>query len=87
MEDPVKVRASSVNFWLVGLVVLVTLATVVIAFVPIAECPGCKGTGTVYVVPPGSVDWEVEKPCPRCSAKGKTTFLKAWTPRTTEVAR
>lgn len=63
---------------LVGLVLLVTAAGMAGAFMPIAECPLCKGRRR-WVLP-------TETNCVFCAGKGKLTLIKLWNVRVKAAA-
>jgi hypothetical protein len=88
----------SVTPWLVGVVLLVAVAAVVIAVVPLANCPICDGSGTVEVVVAirDTVTASAPIKCDRCGKEGESPFafgtgkvsvFNRWTRRNTEQAR
>jgi hypothetical protein len=71
-------RRSSWTFLLVGLVLLVTLAALVIAFVPLTSCSDCqllRETNRVSPRRPRSLE---DSPCTRCNDTGEITLLNNW---------
>ena len=67
----------SVTPWLVAGILLVAAAVVVIAFVPLALCPFCGGSGRIFVY-----DEEVQRGswgvAPRALKEGESTFFQKW---------
>jgi hypothetical protein len=81
MSDPQ--RRSLWTFLLVGLVVLLGLATPFIFLVPIAWCPDCAEPQTGNTSHFGCIDnlLEVLEPCPRCRDTRKVTLVNKWSLR------
>ena len=87
MEIPSN-RSSSVTTWLVGGILLVAIAAVVIAFVPLVECPDCEGSAERKIlIGLGTHPYYRNESCPRCSKTGKLSLLNRWTHPTDEQAR
>jgi hypothetical protein len=76
-------RHSSWTFVLIVVVLLLPVA-VLVAFVPIAKCPGLKEEH--LVAPSGKQSEEAHRlpKCPECDGSGRVTFLKRWRYRDTE---
>ena len=87
-------RASGLGMtFLVGGILLLIVAALVLGFLPVAECPNCRGTGRADME---IDDWwvalhpELKEPkialrftvrCSRCRERGKVAPIGAWTKR------
>ena len=74
-------RRGSITFLLVGIILLVTVGGLFIAFAPVRTCPGCeiqiaiaKGITTLRNGPPAPVVHQ----CSHCNGHAKVTPLKYW---------
>jgi hypothetical protein len=83
MAEP-DARSVSITPWLVGLVLLVAVAAVLIAFVPIAECSLCNGKGDINYRGSWGGDAMPILPCHRCAGSGRLSFFKRWSYRTAD---
>lgn len=52
--------------------VLVLIAVLALAFVPLQSCPNCAGSGRVEFVK------SLPQTCPLCNGRGKTMRIKEW---------
>lgn len=69
MSDSERRSSGSVTPWLMGLVLLVWLAAVVAAFVPVVPCPSAHHEWDVYTPPPM---------CGLCKDKLRVSLLGKW---------
>lgn len=74
-------RRSPVTALLVGLVVVIGLAVLAMVFVPIAECPLCKGQSRWMLATETNCVLYRHDGCQFCEGACKVTFLKKWTYR------
>jgi hypothetical protein len=73
--------------FLVGGLLLILLLFIAIAFVPLVECPYCKGFYPMVTTPSG-LEESFLGPCPVCKKnKGKVSILKKWTLQRNSPAR
>ncbi len=72
--------SGSMSPWLVGLILIVAIAPLVMAFVPMVKCPECEiFWRTIYSggpIPERFPFW-----CRTCNNNPKTTLLRKWTYR------
>ncbi len=85
MSEPERPPSGGATWLLVVAILLVTIMALVIAFVPVATCLGCHGTGSIdkpywSTYDPKSEAWRLNeaKPCKCCSGRKTISLLNQW---------
>jgi hypothetical protein len=75
MSEPERSRTGAAPPWLIGVILLVGLAVVLAAVVPMVECPDTWYHARVV---DASIRGKPYPPCDRCQGRGRVTLINRW---------